>query len=444
MKDDGFETQIYETFASIIARKIYLEYGLHSNYPRPSPIFEGSAAFKIILEGQSHSVNKDTDFCDCLRINYLGLPCRHLFRLWTSLGFDIWKRTINSCNERWISNFPVNYESIRKSRSQSSTTQNLINLDLACSKNSKQKSGVVEHQGTDSQIYRKEVIGIQITGESKDLSKLKLATNVKIKNVSQNTNSKKKDNPTTANSKRKLDLIITSPSPNKSQLNTFSDPIPINEQPIEKKVKRTTSIKHDPKMKVKKSISKNNDDEKLFSLITLNDNSCRFDTFLILMTFLTNSCESFAEILPGNVTLDPLIVPISFVNNGENDEAQTLFRSRLEKIKYGSTYLGAQGLQEIHPLFKYFLKGPRFEFIFHETRVCTRPKSDGRCPYTAVDSPEIFQPPIVIDTMTNEASSQSKYFLQRFLDATLAGLISLNGCRCNTDYKLKTMSIITP
>ena len=63
---ENFETKLSEVFASIIAKKIYYEYAQSFIYPMPISKFDGSSIYNLTLGEQTHSINKNTNYCDSL------------------------------------------------------------------------------------------------------------------------------------------------------------------------------------------------------------------------------------------------------------------------------------------------------------------------------------------------------------------------------------------
>jgi len=456
--NDSLVTKLNEHFAPIIAKKIYLEYALSSEYPAPEPEFENSAIYKITRGEQTHAVNRLEDFCDCLRIRYLGVPCRHLFRLWTFLGMESFKKTYKSCNPRWIIKICSELEDIPLSQSSSTCRT------FASSFKKSTSDLIVVEKKENIQTPKKESLAI-ITGESTDLSQLKLAVNPRIKNCSSAKNSKKKGDGSAKNSKRKADEITPSESCDQSGSNgksliqnqsshilqssnqiqssnipQLSHQIQGSDQ-IQESNDIQSSIVEQPTMKKIKLTPPAQTSEvkelKLFSLMKLKDNSCRFDTFLALMTFLNNTEKLVSSLILTVPRLKPLIEVINHLNCHQYVKAQTTFRSSLLSINHGNVCLGQRGLQEIQPLFRYFLQGPFFDVIFRETTTC----SNLKCPYTLKDSPIVIETPYHLGTIPNKSPSNS--VLDRFLGLTCNPIEETYGCGCNPSNRIKKMRILS-
>jgi hypothetical protein len=215
-KNDSFETKLGEVYAPIIKGKITLEYARSFDYEPPEPAFAGSSVYKISLGGQTHALDNDRNYCDCLKIIYLGIPCKHLFRLWRFKGEKLFEKTVSATNPRWIIGMPSSISGIELSQSRSTS----INLQSDITKKNSISTSTIEYQNP-AETPKKPAI--EITGGSIDLSLFRFAINPKIKNVKSASNSIQKpplssncasprnlmvnQGLSTNNSKRKSDFI---------------------------------------------------------------------------------------------------------------------------------------------------------------------------------------------------------------------------------------------
>ena len=166
----------------IIAKKIYYEYAQSFLYPQPVSKFDGSSIYNLTLGKQTHSINKNTNYCDCLKIRYLAIPCKHLFTLWRSLGEDLFDKVLKNSNSHWIIRYPDNFPA---NRLPPLNVDNSINIVIELNK--------IEPQINDK--TNKLSNSIQLLGPGK-LSNLQLPNSINIKNTSK---------------KRKASLITKSP-----------------------------------------------------------------------------------------------------------------------------------------------------------------------------------------------------------------------------------------
>ena len=165
------------------------------------------------------------------------------------------------------------------------------------------------------------------------------------------------------------------------------------------------------------------------------NNNCRFDIFLALITFLCNTDDTIFLIFQNAYTYKLLLDSILLINNHQFAKAQNSFVSALKKINFENSNLGAAWLQEIQPLFHYFLNSSKFNVVLLETRKC----SNKDCLYAYKDKITNLRPPFVYTFQDNRIISKS--ILDNFFNTSLLVDRENSECSCNGKSKSKSKKL---
>ena len=140
-KNDNFELEMNKIYSPVISKKIYYEYSASFAYHSPLQIAKGSDIYKIIStqkdNSQFYEINLGTSFCTCLKLLYLGIPCRHIYSLWRFLGKDLILETKNLINTHWNLNINKSNTNMDKN-SPINNSKELISVGDIASQNQKQ------------------------------------------------------------------------------------------------------------------------------------------------------------------------------------------------------------------------------------------------------------------------------------------------------------------
>ena len=78
-KNPSFEMELGKLYCSVIQKKIVFEYVASFSYLSPTQEFVGSSVFMLQSSNpqqkRNHSINKLTNFCACLKVSHIGIPC---------------------------------------------------------------------------------------------------------------------------------------------------------------------------------------------------------------------------------------------------------------------------------------------------------------------------------------------------------------------------------
>ena len=100
-----FDVLIGRVFAPLIAKKIIKEYTFSYDY-NPKESFPGSIVYEVGSLNtrtlpKGYEVDVSSAICTCLRAEYRGWPCRHLFSVWRARGCNVVEKTIECSHQRW-------------------------------------------------------------------------------------------------------------------------------------------------------------------------------------------------------------------------------------------------------------------------------------------------------------------------------------------------------
>jgi len=126
-----FEIELGKRYAPAIQKKIENEYAQSFAYLSPTQHFENSSVYLVQSSSSEittvYTINKLTNFCSCLRVSHIGIPCRHLFSFWKYLGSDLLQMIEKMINKHWIIAFHNNIKIAPPSKTPPRTPSQLPN-----------------------------------------------------------------------------------------------------------------------------------------------------------------------------------------------------------------------------------------------------------------------------------------------------------------------------
>ena len=111
--NNQFNIIIGTKFAPFIAIKIIKEFVFSHDYDEPYQYQPGSFIYSLPSKNpesfqKNYFIDSSNDYCSCLKSQYRGWPCRHLFKIWRATGGDILSKTLNSTHKHWSLNHHIN------------------------------------------------------------------------------------------------------------------------------------------------------------------------------------------------------------------------------------------------------------------------------------------------------------------------------------------------